>query len=104
MFIPPRRVCSYTCSHEEQPFCLPPREFLVAYVLDSIAEVKHDSFIMFVLHASWQEEKNAADVMQKMSKLAKENAAYNPNLSVGVVLGVDQPTIVDSEDEGDWSD
>lgn len=43
-------------------------------------------------------------MMQKMSKLANQNAAYNPNRSVGVVMGVDQPTIVDSGDEEEWSD
>lgn len=42
--------------------------------------------------------------MHKMSKLANQNAAFNPNRSVAVVMGVDQPTIIDSEDEGDWSD
>lgn len=51
-----------------------------------------------------QEEKDAADMMHKMSKLANQNAAFNPNRSVAVVMGVDQPTIIDSEDEGDWSD
>lgn len=52
----------------------------------------------------WQEEKDAANMMQKMSKLANQNAAFNPNQSVAVVMGVDQPTIVDSEDEDAWSD
>lgn len=42
--------------------------------------------------------------MAKMTKLANQNAAYNPNRSIGVVMGVDQPTIVDSDSEGDWSD
>lgn len=50
-----------------------------------------------------QEEKDAAQMMHKMSKLANQNAVFNPNRSVGVVLGVDQPTIVDSDD-GEWSD
>lgn len=51
-----------------------------------------------------QEEKDAANTMATMMRRANENAAYHPNQSVGVVMGVDQPTIVDSESEGDWSD
>ena len=42
--------------------------------------------------------------MATMMRRANENAAYHPNQSVGVVMGVDQPTIADSESEGDWSD
>ena len=38
--------------------------------------------------------------MAKMTQLANQNAEYNPNLSVA--MGVDQPTIVDSDSEGDW--
>lgn len=40
--------------------------------------------------------------MARMTQLANQNAEYNPNLSVA--MGVDQPTIVDSGSEGEWSD
>ncbi|CAM9229512.1 unnamed protein product [Laminaria digitata] len=51
-----------------------------------------------------KEEKDAANTMALMMRRANENAAYHPNQSVGVVMGVDQPTIADSGSEGDWSD
>lgn len=50
----------------------------------------------------YQEEIDAANTMARMAQLANQNAEYNPNLSVA--LGVDQPTIVDSGSEGEWSD
>lgn len=50
----------------------------------------------------FQEENDAANTMARMSQLANQNAEYNPNLSVA--MGVDQPTIVDSGSEGEWSD
>lgn len=50
----------------------------------------------------FQEEVDAANTMARMAQLANQNAEYNPNLSVA--MGVDQPTIVDSGSEGDWSD
>eukprot|EP00752_Nemacystus_decipiens_P003781 g3481.t1 len=49
-----------------------------------------------------KEESDAANTMARMTQLANQNAEYNPNLSVA--MGVDQPTIVDSGSEGEWSD
>ncbi|CAM9152559.1 unnamed protein product [Ascophyllum nodosum] len=54
--------------------------------------------------ASAFEEKAAAETRAKMAQLANQNAQFNPNRSVAVVMGVDQPTIVDSGSEDDWSD